>query len=188
MSSEKRFQRLIQTLRDQMYTKWKRVLPVGELFTDRWEKAAYLGFGENTSIYDSSIIMGDNIKVGKGTWIGPNTLLDGTGGDLLIGNQCDISAGVQIYTHNTVKRCVSEGKCEIEKGYVRIGDCCYIGPYSVISGREVSIGDHSVVGAHSLVNKSFPDYSIIAGVPAKKIGKVIIEEGTVMLDYDSEQQ
>ena len=181
-------QKLVQILRNETYRKWQRVLPVGELFVDRWEKASYLGFGEKTSIYDSSIVMGgNNISVGENTWIGPNTLLDGTGGELVIGNGCDISAGVQIYTHNTVKRCVSERTSEIDKGNVKIGNYCYIGPYSIISGGEISIGSHSVVGAHSLVKGSFSDYSIIAGVPAKKIGEVVIKNGKVLLDYYSKK-
>lgn len=178
-----RLNKLIDLLRVEMLKKWKRSLPMGELFTDRWEKARSLGFGEKTSIYDSSIVMGDNIKVGKCTWIGPNTLLDGTGKELSIGDNCDISAGVQIYTHNTVKRCVSGGNCKIETGIVKIGDCCYIGPYSILAGQEVSIGSHSVVGAHSFVNKSFSAYSIIAGIPAKKIGEVVIENDKVSMLY-----
>lgn len=97
--------------------KFDRGLPFADCFVDRWEKAEALGFGKGTSIYDSSLVLGD-VKVGENSWIGPNTVLDGSGG-LEIGSNCSISAGVQIYSHKfttmnhnqaeLVKSLVSEG-------------------------------------------------------------------------------
>ena len=75
--------------RSEIKTNYNRVLPLNEMFTDRWEKAKFLGFGEGSSVYDSAIILGD-VKVGKNTWIGANTVLDGSGG-LEIGDNCSIS-------------------------------------------------------------------------------------------------
>jgi len=174
-------EKIYYDLRDEINNKWTRTLPFSDMIVDRWEKAKYLGFGENSSIYDSGIVIG-HVVVGEGTWIGPNTLLDGSGGRLEIGYGCDISAGVHIYTHDTVKRCISGGKLPSENGSVIIGDYCYIAPMSIIS-RGVSIGKHSVIAAHSFVNQSFEEYSIIAGIPAKKIGRVIIENDDVKLEY-----
>jgi acetyltransferase-like isoleucine patch superfamily enzyme len=175
-------ERLYLELQTEKKEEYDRVLPIGELMVDRWKKAEFLGFGEGSSIYDSAIVMG-RVSVGSDTWIGPNVLLDGTGGKLEIGSHCDISAGVQIYTHDTVKRCLTGGKHEIEAGNVKIGDNSYIAPMTIIT-RGVSIGKCCVVAAHSMVNKSFDDYTIIAGVPAKKIGHVQITDGNVELIYD----
>lgn len=86
--------------RSELDRKFQRTLPFGDYVVDRWEKAQVLGFGRGTSIYDSALVLGD-VQVGENTWIGPFTLLDGTGG-LSIGSFCSISAGVQIYTHDTV--------------------------------------------------------------------------------------
>lgn len=172
---------LYMDLRMQMQERWNRTLPFGELLVDRWEKARFLQFGEESSIYDSSIVMG-RVAVGAHTWIGPGTLLDGTGGILSIGSYCDISAGVQIYTHDTVKRCLSGGRLPVEKADVKIGDCCYIAPGSLIV-KGVSIGRCSVVAAQSFVKDSFGDYAIIAGTPAVQVGEVIIKDDDVELRY-----
>ena len=162
----------ILILRKNVKKKWGRVLPFGDYLIDRWEKAKYLGFGSKTSIYDSSLVIG-NVKVGKNTWIGPFTILDGSG-NLKIGNNCSISAGVQIYTHDTLDRYLDKSKIKLiqrkssRKAKVTIGNDCYIGPNAIIS-KGVSIGDKCIVGANSFVNKSMPKNSKAWGIPAKLI-------------------
>lgn len=156
--------RLYETLREEMREKWHRDLPLDELLFDRWDRAKKLGFGEGASIYHSSYIFGD-VKAGDHTWIGPFTLLDGSGG-LEIGSYCSISAGVQIYTHDSMKWAVSGGDAPYDYAPVRIGDRCYIGPNTVIS-KGVSIGDGSIVGANSLVLSDVPAGSKAYGCPAK---------------------
>jgi acetyltransferase-like isoleucine patch superfamily enzyme len=57
-----------------------------------------------------------------------------------------------------------------------IGDRCWIGMNSVIL-PGVQLGNHTIVGAGSVVTKSFPDGNcIIAGDPAKFIRKLEIGE------------
>jgi acetyltransferase-like isoleucine patch superfamily enzyme len=160
------FKRLFLYKRALLYRKYKRVLPLNELFTDRWEKAKFLRFGEKTSVYDSSIILGD-VKVGENTWIGPFTLLDGSGG-LEIGDFCSISAGVQIYSHDSVQWAISGGVAPYEYAPTVIESNCYIGPNTIIS-KGVRIGTGTIVGANSFVKESCPPYSKIAGNPAKSI-------------------
>lgn len=145
-----------------------RVTPIGDYISDRWEKAAFLGFGEGSSIYDSSLVLGD-VTVGKNCWIGPFTILDGSGGSLIIGDNCNISAGSHIYTHDTVGRVIKGD--EISKGKVAIGRNCYIGPNSVIS-MGVTLGNYVVVGANSFVNSDVESNTLVGGNPAKFIRKV----------------
>ena len=156
--------RLFLQLRIKKKLQYHRVLPINELISDRWEKAVFLGFGKKTSIYDSSYVFGD-VKVGKNSWIGPNTILDGSGG-LTIGDFCSISAGVQIYTHDTVKWSVSGGKEKYEYAPTTIGNNVYIGPNTIIS-KGLIIGNGIIIGANSFVNKSLPDNCKVAGTPAK---------------------
>lgn len=166
--------RLIRILFRYKKSQYNRVVSLGDLFIDRTEKAKFLGFGEGTTIYDSSLVIGD-VKVGRNTWIGPYTLLDGSDG-LEIGDYCSISAGVHIYTHDTVKWALSGGKAEYERASVRIGNCCYMGPQTIIS-KGVKIGNHCLIGANSLVTSNLDDYSIAAGSPCKVIGQVKIDDG-----------
>jgi len=150
--------------------KWQRSLPLNEMIIDRWDKAKRLGFGDGTSIYDNVLVLG-NVKVGKNTWIGPFTILDGSGGGLTIGDYCCVSVGVQIYTHDSVKWAVSGGRVKYEKSPTSIGNCVYIGPVTVIT-KGVEIGDHCIISAFSYVDKEIPDFSIVRGQPAKIVGKV----------------
>jgi len=167
-----------------MRERWDRDLPLDELLFDRWERARELGFGEGTSIYHSSYVYGD-VKVGRDTWIGPHTLLDGSGG-LEIGHNCSISTGVQIYTHDTVDWAVSGGVAPYVRAPVRIGSCCYLGPNTVVA-KGVSIGDHCVVGTGSLVNRDVPSYSIAVGSPFRIVGRVRVDGGEVTLEYEGRE-
>ncbi len=159
-----------------------RSLPFAEGVFDRWERAAELGFGEGASIYDSAIVLGA-VSVGASTWIGPQVLLDGSGGQLEIGSYCSISAGVQIYTHDTVLWALSAGELPKRGAPVGILDRCYIGSQSLVL-PGVSIGPQSVVAANSVVNCDVPAGTIVGGSPAKPIGRVEGEGADVRLVYE----
>jgi acetyltransferase-like isoleucine patch superfamily enzyme len=162
--------------------RWNRDLPLIELLSDRWDRARSLGFGEGSSIYASSYVYGA-LEVGRNVWIGPLTLLDGTGG-LRIGDHSTISAGTHIYTHDTVARTLSGGQAEIERSEVVIGSRVYVGAGCVVN-RGVTVGDMSVVGAKSFVNRSIPPRTIAFGVPARSVGQVVVgEDGRISLSYD----
>ncbi len=81
-----------------MKDQFSRSLPLADELFDRWERAQFLGFGEGSSIYDSSLVLGD-VSVGVKTWVGPFTILDGSG-RLKIGDYCNISGGAQLYSHD----------------------------------------------------------------------------------------
>jgi acetyltransferase-like isoleucine patch superfamily enzyme len=155
---------LLLTLpRRKVKAKFNRILPSGDYISDRWGKAKFAGFGEGTSVYDSCLILGD-VKVGKNCWIGPYTILDGSGGGLIIGDNCNISAGVHIYTHDTTET-VLYGK-PIKQAQVQIGDNVYIGPNSILS-MGITIGHHVIIGTQSFVNKNVPAWHKAFGTPAK---------------------
>ena len=177
---------IFKDLREARMRQWKRVLPMGDEISDRWEKAKYLGFGEGTSIYDSSLVIGD-VKVGKNTWIGPFTILDGSGG-LEIGDYCSIAAGVQIYSHETMLWALSGGKMEYTRAKTIIGNYCYVGPNTVV-GKGIRIGDHCLIGANSLVNRNLKAYTIAAGSPCEIVGRVqVSQKGMVRLLLNKDER
>jgi acetyltransferase-like isoleucine patch superfamily enzyme len=179
---QQRLLELYQKLRAELHEKWRRDLPGYELPFDRWERARNLGFGEGSSIYQGSYVYGD-VAVGRHTWIGPFTLLDGSGG-LTIGDYCSISAGVQIYTHDSVRWALSGGKAEYDRSPVAIGNCCYVGPQAVIA-KGVVVGDHCVIGANSFVNRGIAPFTIAYGTPCRPAGRVHVSDtGYITLEFD----
>ncbi len=113
-------------------------------------------------------------RIGEGTWIGAFTVIDGSGG-LTIGRGCDISSGAQIYTHSSARRCVTGGEfAEVERRPTTIGDHVFVGANAVVS-MGVTIGDRAVIGAGAVVTRDVPACAIVAGVPAKVIGRVELQ-------------
>lgn len=168
---------------ERLRTKYQRSLPFQDALFDRWERARRLGFAPESSIYNSAAVFGE-VSVGTATWIGPNTLLDGSGGGIEIGAHCSVSSGVHIYTHDTVLWALSGGLLQCKQAPVRIGDCVYIGSQSVIAAG-VTIGSRCVVAANSFVNDDIPEATIVGGTPARKIGSVVGAGGQVRMAFDS---
>lgn len=157
--------RFLRALAARKRQRFDRRVSIGDLLTERDDNAAAYGFGEGTTMYDNVLVLG-SVKVGRDTWIGPGCILDGSGGDLEIGDWCSISAGVQIYTHHTVNRSISLGREPIDCAPTRIGDGVYIGPNSVVQ-MGVTIGNQAIIGTNSFVNRDIPAGAKAFGCPAR---------------------
>lgn len=123
---------------------------------------------------DHAWIIGEP-TIGQGTWIGAFTVIDGSGG-LTIGEGCDISCGVQIYTHSSALRCVSGRRYEsVDREPVVIGNRVFIGANATIN-MGVSIGDEAIVGAGAVVTHDVASRAVVAGVPAREVGSVDLSD------------
>jgi maltose O-acetyltransferase len=127
---------------------------------------------DNNSKFESRIYISDakNIKIGSHCRINENVFLQGK---ISIGNFVMIAPNVSIYTKthiydNINLPMVKSG--ETETLDVSIGNDVWIGLNSTIL-PGISIGEGSIIAAHSLVNKDVEPYSIVGGVPAKLIKK-----------------
>lgn len=89
-----------------------------------------------------------------------------------IGNKVTINDGVRFVTHNGGLRVVRELSSDFNDldqfAPICIGDNVVFGINCVIM-PGVNIGSNVIVGAFTLVNKSVPDNSVVAGIPARVI-------------------
>ncbi|TAM03343.1 MAG: acyltransferase [Pusillimonas sp.] len=111
-----------------------------------------------------TIRLGDDVYIGGFSQIHSVSLLE-------IGDGCVLSEHVYIsdVAHGLDPRAGLIMQQPLEsKGPVRIGRHVFIGlGASVLPG--VTLGDHCIVGARSVVTRSFPAYSMVVGAPARLI-------------------
>jgi len=101
------------------------------------------------------------LKLGNRTDIGAFTYINAKNG-------VEIQESVQVGSHCSI---YSESTIDSKQGKVLLEKNCKIGSHTVIM-PGVTVGENSVVGAHSFVNKDIPANSVAVGRPAKVIKKV----------------
>ncbi len=133
--------------------------------------------GDHVSIARDSILFctgiiskkGTGIIIGDRTGISARAYLAGQGG-ITIGNDVIMGPNVQIFSenHNYADMAITIKEQGVTKQAVTIGNNCWLGGGTTILAGVV-IGDGCVIAAGSVVTKSVPANSIVAGVPAKVI-------------------
>ena len=136
-------------------------------------KPFFKGFGRNIRIMDAVVIKyPDEISIGDNVTINQFCYILGLGG-LSIGNDVMMGSGAKITTtiHNSRKTDIPMLCQGLTSDSIIIGDDIWIGFNVVILGGS-NIQKGSILAANTVVNsKIFEPFSIIAGVPAKVIGK-----------------
>ena len=107
----------------------------------------------------------DGFKLGFKTDIGAFSYINAKKG-VTIEDNVQIGSHCSIYSTSTIDN--SFGKVVLKHN-------CRIGSHSTIL-PGVSIGENSIIGAHSLVNKDIPDNVVAFGVPAKVVRKLTNDE------------
>lgn len=116
------------------------------------------------------------IEVGPSTYIGMNSIVNGYARQLTIGAHVSIAQNVNIMTDSGPNASpVFQRLYPVESGPITIGDHTWIGASAVIM-PNVTLGKFCIVGVGSFVTKSFPDYSVIGGTPAKLIRRLTASE------------
>lgn len=140
-------------------------------------RSIYWPVHENSEVtHPQNIIVGINSNPGTR----PGCYLQGNGG-IRIGNYVSFASNVGVISgnHNSYNHLIHDNK------EVRIDDYCWIGMNSVVL-PGVHLGPRTIVGAGSIVTKSFPDgYCVIAGNPAKLI-KELNKEHFVPTKFETE--
>lgn len=108
-----------------------------------------------------TVLYPDGLKLGGGTDIGAYTLIVAKHG-VEIGDEVQIGSHCSIYSFSTIDDKI--GKVILKKN-------CKLGTHSSVM-PGVTIGENTIVGAHSFVNKNLPPNVIAAGCPIKILRKV----------------
>ena len=106
-----------------------------------------------------------NIEIGDGCVINPHVLLDGRGAKIRIGSHVDIAQETTIWTMSHDKHTHQAfSRAVVIQDYVWICHRTIIMP-------GVEIGKDAICAAGSVVTRSVPSNSVVAGVPAKVISE-----------------
>ncbi|RZJ51234.1 MAG: acyltransferase [Chryseobacterium sp.] len=155
--------------------KWGKFLRLGnDVFVSALSKHG-IEFGNNVSIGAFSRIIvstsfnniGEKIKIGNNVGIGEFAYLGGSGG-LEIGDECIVGQYLSCHpeNHNYENLDLPIRNQGVNRKGIIIGKNCWIGSkVSILDG--VKIGNGCILAAGSVITKSFPDNSIIGGIPAK---------------------
>ncbi len=156
-----------------------------------------LSIGDNSYIDDYAVLdaKGEGAKgliIGKNVMVGRNTILSCKGGSIELGDYANISSGCSLLSETKIEvgpYTFLAGHCylvaggnhsfkrtdipimfqpSLIKGGITIEEDGWLGA-SVIVLDGVSLGKGCVVGAGAVVTKSFPAYSVLVGIPAKRI-------------------
>lgn len=136
-------------------------------------KSKLRSFGEGSFLRPYCFLVGTEfIDIGKRVVIRPNTIIMASKmAAIKIGDDVLIGSGVHFYSSN--HEFADKSKLISEQGHSRSQDIIvendvWIGANAIIL-PGVRIGRHSVVAAGSVVTKSVEEFSVYAGVPARKI-------------------
>lgn len=106
----------------------------------------------------------EGVNIGRNSIIGNDCFLDGRSG-INIGSNVNIGGHVQIYTLEHAPDSETFGT---KGGPVVIGDRAYIATRATVL-PGVTIGEGAVVAAGAVVSRNVAPYTVVGGVPAKKI-------------------
>ncbi len=113
--------------------------------------------------FNPQLNIGSNVSVGFGCTLSCVNRVD-VGDDVTIGDNVYIADSHHEYG-NPVLGVLNQ---PLLVGKISIGQGAWIGYGAFVAG-DVSVGEHSVIGANSVVTRSVAAYTVVAGVPARLV-------------------
>lgn len=155
---------------DASYTAWNQpfdyILGIGD--NALRAKVAELVLSKNRilkTVIDPSAIISKKASVGQGTYIGKGSILNTMA---QVGACCIINSRSIIEHDCKISNSVHIAPGATLLGNVAVGEQSFVGANAVIK-ENVTVGKHVVIGAGAIVLKDVPDFSKVAGNPAKPI-------------------
>ena len=111
------------------------------------------------------------IEIHPGAKIGKNLFID-HGMGVVIGETSEIGDNVTIYHNVTlggIAPSINSNNQREMKRHPTLEDNVVIGSGAQILG-PITIGKNSLIGSNSVVTKNVPEKSVMAGIPAKRVG------------------
>jgi len=147
---------------------WKGIRDDGKAVA-RIQKGATFEINGSCNFFNGvriNLFPGAKFLIGDGSYIAFNSRIFSER-EIIIGRNCAISWDVEMM--DTDFHRVSLADENIRRDGIHIGDNAWIGA-GVRLIKGVRLGNNVIVAASSVVTKSFPDNSIIAGNPAQAVG------------------
>lgn len=136
-----------------------------------YRKVWLVDLSEKAIIYWGAEIRSSvQLHIGEGSIIGDNAILDARRGGIFIGKNVNFGSRVSLWTGQHDYKDPYFRSMPGRRGPIKIGDRAWIGP-SVTILHSVTIGEGAVVAAGAVVTKDVEPYTLVGGVPAKKIGE-----------------
>jgi acetyltransferase-like isoleucine patch superfamily enzyme len=107
------------------------------------------------------------LSIANNCYVGSGVFFDLTD-DIIIQEDCAIGPGVRFITHEDLGGRPLSGKYPRKKAPIRVGAGTWIGAGAILL-QGVELGPCCVVAAGAVVRDSFPEHSVVAGVPAKLV-------------------
>ena len=124
-----------------------------------------------TSIISKNAIINVDVNIKEGTFIAPGVIINNS---TTIGKHCIINTSSSIDHDNILKDFSSIAPGVTTAGNVEIGYGSSLGIGCTVE-QGIKIGNNTVIGGQSYVNKNCLDNLIYFGVPAKKIKEISYE-------------
>lgn len=118
---------------------------------------------QGTIVFEEEVSIGQNFHITSA-------------GSLVIGNNTTISGNVFVtnidHEYSQIGVHILDQSMIVKETY--IGPNCFLG-FGVAIQAGTKLGRHCVVGASSVVRGTFPDYSVIVGIPARVVKRFNLE-------------
>ena len=168
----------IENITDEEFAAYVRLTSMSDNDGDDRRRADFLGLGgRDIRVAPGAIIRIPKEQIGRDVFIGLYAYLNGNvtiGDHVLIGPHCSVAAGNHKFDPQT-----GYFSARTEQDYdnsIVLGFGSWLASNVTVTAG-VRIGRANLICAGSVVTHSTPDYAIMAGIPARQVGRIDPETG-----------